>query len=456
MRNKNKILLSLAAAGGVGGLASQVRATLLYEPVVSQVGDGNTIASGTAGVTDTIEVYQDSIANQASPVAQQSYTGLVNTNSVTEGNLTNNGPLADAATAGLPYSGTALVFSGGYSGTDPASGVLGSSTVTGAGRLVGSMQVSANSVSNQVLSSTVSAASLYTGSNFRGAVGDGAGNYWTAGTGTATGTNGFQYFSNSNTTPAQLLTEESNPSSAGTLQNVINTRTIQMRNGQILGSSDTGGNVGITEIGSGTPTTAGQTGNLVLATAVSATPGPTGTSSALASPYDFVLVDDPNNSATYSSALPYNVAYVADAGTGTGGQSTELAGKAGIEKWSWNGSAWTQLYSITENNSAITGGTGYVGLAGELVPAASSPLNDSFVLFATNNAGNALEQFTDPLEATTDSAAESSEVVLASAPTNDFFRGVALAPAVPEPGTLSVLGCGVFGLMVRRRKARVS
>src|SRR5208337_600298 len=124
--------------------------------------------------------------------------------------------------------------------------------------------------------------------------------------------------------------------------------------------SDTIGNVGISEIGSGLPTTSPQTGNVVLATAVAAVPSPTGSASALASPYSFVLADDPNNASVYSTLLPYNVIYIADAGTGTGGQTGELAGKAGIEKWRWNGSAWSQLYSITEANAGVTGGTGYV------------------------------------------------------------------------------------------------
>ena len=76
----------------------------------------------------------------------------------------------------------------------------------------------------------------------------------------------------------------------------------------------------------------------------------TGTSSDH-SPYEFALFNDPGNP---NSTLGYNVAYIADDGANAAGVN------GGIEKWTYNGTAWSQDYILRD-----TATTFYRGLAGE-------------------------------------------------------------------------------------------
>jgi hypothetical protein len=427
---KRKVMLGYAAAIAAGTLASisaKSSAGILYDPVVVTVGDGVSNATGSAGSTTTIAAYNNSIANQSSPLASQAYTGLVNTDSTVEGDLQNNGPLADAAAAGLPYTGTAYVFDAGYAGSDGTAGVL-----TSAARQTGQAIVSSNSVSTS-LGVSQPESSLYVGNTIRSAVGDGNGNFWTAGTGSGTTANGFQYAN----TPAQLASAP------------LNTRSIQIRGNQLYGVSDTGvgGNfVGISVIGSGTPTPT--TPDASTATVLFDAGGTLTSGSSTASPYSFVLFDDPNNPSTPALA-PYNTAYIADLG---------VNGFGGIQKWTYNpanasvNNGWSESYVISDGTNV--GSEGYLGVAGQLITNPTIPTLDSVLLYATNADGTVLEQFTDPLEGTSNVAADGSVITLATANgESSIFRGVALAPiAVPEPTSVTLIGLAGLGLLARRRK----
>src|SRR5262249_23747998 len=159
--------------------------------------------------------------------------------------------------------------------------------------------------------------------NFRSATGDdSATNFWTGGTGTTATTAGWRYF-NSNT---QLFST------------ITNTRATEIRNGQLFGSTGSG-TPGVYAVGTGLPTS-GNAATLLVGTGSGA------------SPYEFVLIDDPSNSASTATTFGYDTAYIAD--------DRAIGSNGGIEKWVWNGTAWTNPYTLND------GTAGNRGLAGQL------------------------------------------------------------------------------------------
>lgn len=433
IKSDSRHSLAAPALGAVAMFASTASAALLYNPVVTEVGNGTTPLTSAAAPT-TIQVYANGAAGQAAPVAQLSYGNglLVNTgNAISEGELANNPGLTDAATSGAAYGGTAFVFSGGYGAKDGTPAV----NTTSANRVVGDMTVTGNSVSGASVPLSQPGGSTYaTTGNIRAAEGnDTATRFWSAGTGSVVATGGYRYF-NTNT-----LLSATGPS---------NTRTVQIRQGQLYGSSSTGGFVGISLIGNGTPPTGGQTVTPLFVTGSSTT----------ASPEAFSLIDDANVSTPTIAGVnvPFNVAYIADAGAISANKTP------GIQKWVYSpttvgNNGWSLAYTISD-----VPGDGYNGLAAEtvqvpLLSAVGISATD-VVLFATNatnvaGGGNSLEKFIDPLEGGTAAFTDGTLINLASAPADDAFRGVALAPiSVPEPGSLAFAGIALAGVMRRRRR----
>ena len=220
MRSKSVALIAAAASAVAAGITSksQAQTYTYYRPVVSLIGDGTTADTTALGrprpfrhsITPPSSMSGIGAINQSTPIAAFAYannnsTGpsgaLVTTaDSSTEGDLENDPGLADAATAGLPYSGTGYVFSGGYQGTDGEATI---NTTAMANRVVGYMSVTGNFVSPGTIGSSTTAVNIpgttnfnatYTNGNIRSAVGDDTpsdGNFWTAGTGTSNSTSGF-------------------------------------------------------------------------------------------------------------------------------------------------------------------------------------------------------------------------------------------------------------------------
>jgi hypothetical protein len=418
--------LPLYCATAVGAVlvafsGASAMAGLLYNPIVVQYGDGLTLSNTGLGVPAAVNLYNASVPNQSSPVSSATFNSsggglklVVAANNSAEAALANNPTLANDAAQGIAYSGTGYAYLAGYN-------TSGGSLTAAADRSAGVVTVGPGLISSPTVLATQTAASAYNGSTIRSAVGDDTGPatpaIYTAGSfgGSNQPTAGWRNF----TTNTQLYSGNAN------------TRTTELLGGQLFGSMSSGSSVGVWIVNStgGTPAS-GATPWIV-----------TGTSSNH-SPYEFALFNDSGNTNTSNG---YNVAYIADDGNAG-------ATVAGVEKWTYNGSAWTQAYVLLDS-TLPSAAAAYHGLAGELDTSTGNA-----VLFATTKDGSRLQQITDPLGSTDPSnVTTDSYVTLATPGTNLWFRGVALAPApVPEPGTVGLLIAGALGLATAawRRGAR--
>lgn len=365
--------------------------SLLYDPIVTVVGSGVPPVSGT-GYTTAIQLYKHSTPAQPLPTSTATYNDgaigvrLVNSATATsEGSLTNNPALADFAAKGIPYFGAGYAYSAGYDATRGTANV--NSATTDASRSLGRVDVAINSVTNARVLQTHPQAAAYNNNNIRGAVGGDSGDdltvpLFSAGNGSTGLLAGWRDFRTNTQLPSGSLT---------------NVRTVEALGGRLFGST-----------GSGTV-------GIYLLDPLGVNPASLyiGTGSGR-SPYEFALFRDPTNLAESEG---FNVAYIAD-------DSTNFKG---IQKWTFDGSTWTNVYTLGET------GVAYRGLAGQL-----DSDTGLVTLFATSGetSGNRLVQVTD-------TGPSSPFTTLATAPSGYIFRGAALAP-VPEPGTL-VLLFGAFG-----------
>ena len=196
----------------------------------------------------------------------------------------------------------------------------------------------------------------YSGNNMRSGATDGHGNYWGAGA-----TSGTYYFGNGATNTVQT--------------NVANTIVIQDLGGNLYFSTQKITN-GIWEISS--VPTAPAAATLLLKTG--------------------------GSSATYAFAFNpgFTTAYLAD---------DTLKGSGGIQRWDFNGTAWTMSYAF----SGITN----VGARGVTVDFSGAPP----VIYATTAEGAA-----NRLVSITDTGAASAVTTLATSGVNQLFRGVAFTP----------------------------
>jgi hypothetical protein len=150
-------------------------------------------------------------------------------------------------------------------------------------------------------------------------------------------------------------------------------RMVDIFGGQLYGSSGAAGFASVLKIGTGEPTTAGQT----------ATPLP-GMTTFGASPYGFVFIGT-------------TTLYVAD-------------GNTGISRWTFAGATWTQDTTFTVLTAGCQGVTGWATSTG-------------VVLIAITSAGTGTIVRID-----VPSAASPTSTLLETGPTNTEYRGVALAP----------------------------
>ena len=223
----------------------------------------------------------------------------------------------------------------------------------------------------QVGSSTTS----YTGNDIRGAISDGT-NYWASGASGAT--DGINYYGPG--TPVALAVG-------------AKAYGLQIFNGQIYystqkaGPTNTGSQLGIFSLGTGMPTSGTITPTRIINTGS-------------VTPTDFSL--NPTG----------DVCYVAINNKSTGG----------IQKWTYNGTAWTLSYMLTT-------GAGAYGLVVDY--SGANP-----VLYATTfedlDVGNRIVKITDDGTSSA-GVGNSTASTLVSAGANNWFHGIAFSPSCPTP-----------------------
>jgi hypothetical protein len=185
---------------------------------------------------------------------------------------------------------------------------------------------------------------------------------------------------------------------------VTNLRHVDIFDGQLYISTASGTAMRIAQVGTGTPTTPGQT--------MTSLPGvPTSGGS----PVGFFMAD------LSTSVTGLDTLYVADDG-------------AGLLKYSLVGGTWTATGTVGANADDFRGVTGTVS-GSEVTLYLSGP--------------GAISRFVDITGY--NGTVSGSATVLANAPANTAFKGMDFAP-VPEPSTLGIAGLlGVFALARRRR-----
>lgn len=208
----------------------------------------------------------------------------------------------------------------------------------------------------------------FSGNNVRSAVTDDGTRFWAGGNGSGSNA-GVQYI---------LLGAFGGAQIQGTPATV---RVVSIFNGQLYGSAASGTFTNVFTVGSGLPTTSGQT-----ATSLPGFP------TANASPFGYSL-----NAAA-------NVCYVAD--------DRAISNGGGVEKWVFDESTFTWT-RVSIFNDGLT--TGVRGLAVDY-----SGATPRIYATTTELSANKVVRFDD--------AGSPTASIVATAPTNTVFRGVAIAP----------------------------
>ncbi len=359
----------------------------------SAVGNGIAVTStstlgGAEAVNYTLTQPTGLTANITAPQFSTGNLVVVNVSSTNVASLieyTNSGNLQQIFS--IPSTGTdALTLSYGATSEGALSrspsgyylGLAGYRTGTsgsGTDRVI----VRVNSTGTVNAKSVIPNAEGHTNNNIRAAVfNDDGSRFWTSGTGTGGGvrTNVFEATSGSVQVSSTLT----------------NTRAINIFNSQLYVSSASGTFQGLSAVGTGLPTSTGNT--IAILPGFSTASGP--------SSYGFAI----NSSST--------IAYVAD------DRATALGG---IQKWTFSSGAWTLAYTL---------GTGVANIGTRGLTVDWTGTNP--IIYATT-----AEATLNRIIKITDTGATSTVSTLATSSANNIFRGIAFSPTLaPTSVSLSV------------------
>ena len=330
--------------------------------VVARVGDGSAVLNGDATAVFLDEYTPAGVLVQTIDLP----TSLSATNRV----LTASGVVPSELNLTRSADGRYLVLTG-Y-GAAPGEPAVAATAAINVARVIGRI------AADGTLDTSTSVGDAFSGVSIRGAATVDGLSFYAVGANSGVCYVSFGSFANTplNTAPANI-------------------RAVNIFDGNLYISAASSPNIGISQVGTGLPTTAGQAATVL--------PGFPGTAAG-SSPYAFYLAD-------LSPAVPGpDVVYVADDRTN---------GSGGIQKWSLVAGSWVLNGTIGGSNTAALRGLNgrTTGAAVALVASGNGGL-----FFVADNAGyNAA-----PSTATLPSA-------VATAATNTAFRGVAFAPQTPAP-----------------------
>ena len=381
--------------------------------VVERIGDGSTTLSNASAAISVVEVTTSGSLSQTITLPSSGTTPQTDS-----GSATSNGYLNTYFSGGV-----------GYVSVPGLNLATGTASASGLNVKVNSTLDATGNVFNRTLfptgGPTGTPPSPFSGNNYRSSIATSGSTFYATGNSSGSPvTAGAWYFDGSAFTQV---------SSTATGQ-VTNLRNVEIYNNQLFFSTGSGTTRGVYSIGSGLPTTSGQTATSFI------------NMGTVAEAYGFVLFDTNNDSTL-------DLAYVAD------DRTTVTAG--GINRFDFSGGAWSQTgsaFRFDTSSSLLTTGTAASG--GSLV--AIRGLTGSYdaatstaTLFATTTqtSNNSLISFYDTGSLTTSTTFNT----LQSSGTNFVFRGVDFSPvAVPEPSTFAIAAVATLGMagLIRRRRRR--